>query len=101
MSFFEDFRNTSNYDSKKRPPVPVTPLEPLDKGFLRESTKELTMILSKEWTNEVERSSEIQIRMTSSVIQCKIHGIMVDVLYNPTVGANIMSASFVATYFDN
>jgi hypothetical protein len=60
------------------------------------------MILSKEWIDEAEHSSEeIQICMPSSVIQCKIHGIMVDVLDNPTVGANIMSASFAATYFDN
>ena len=26
---------------------------------------------------------------------------MVDVLYNPTVGANIMSASFASAYFGN
>jgi len=26
---------------------------------------------------------------------------MVDVVYNPTVGANIMSASFVSAYFGN
>ena len=26
--FFKDFRNTSNYTCQKRPPVPVTPLEP-------------------------------------------------------------------------
>jgi hypothetical protein len=55
--FFEDFRNTSNYACQKRPPVPVTPLEPLDKEFLRESIKELTMILGNEWIEEVERSS--------------------------------------------
>jgi hypothetical protein len=29
--FFKNFINTSNYACQKRPPVPVTPLEPLDK----------------------------------------------------------------------
>jgi hypothetical protein len=60
------------------------------------------MILSNEWTEEVERSSEeIQIHVPPSTVQCKIHGMMVEVLYNPTVRANIMSATFASTYFDN
>ena len=28
--FFKEFRNTSKYSSQKRPPVPITPLSPLD-----------------------------------------------------------------------
>jgi hypothetical protein len=55
---FEDFGNTSNYGCQKRPPVPVTPSEALDKEFLRESIKELTAIMSSEWSKEVEHSSE-------------------------------------------
>ena len=45
---FEDFGNTSNYSCQKKPPVPVTTLDPLDKEFLRESIKELTVIMSNE-----------------------------------------------------
>jgi hypothetical protein len=56
--FHEDFGNTSKYSYKKRPPIPVTPLDPIDKEFLRESIKELTAILSSEWVDEVENSSE-------------------------------------------
>jgi hypothetical protein len=43
MNFFEEFRNTSKYYQKK-PLVPVTPLELIDKESLRESIKELTAI---------------------------------------------------------
>ena len=34
-------------------------------------------------------------------IQCNIRDDRVDVLYNPTIGANIMSASFASSYFGN
>jgi hypothetical protein len=64
--------------------------------------KELTSILSNEWTEEVEHcSQEIQIHVPTSTIQCNIQDEQVDVLYNPTIGAYIMSASFASTYFDN
>jgi hypothetical protein len=55
---FEDFINTSNYGCQKRPPIPISPSEALDKEFLRESIKELTAILSSEWSKEGEHSSE-------------------------------------------
>jgi hypothetical protein len=82
---FKDFKNTSNYLCQRKPPVPATPLDPLDKDVLRESIKELTAIMSSEWVEEAEQSSEeIQIHIPFSTIHCKIHGIMVEVLYNPT-----------------
>ena len=80
LSYFEDelleeFRNTSKYSCQKKQPVPVTPLEPLDKESLRESIKVLTTIMSSEWVDEGECSSEeIQIRTPSSTIHCKIQG---------------------------
>ena len=46
-------------------------------------------------------SEEIQIHTPTSTIQCSIDRISVDVLYNPIVGANLMSASFAHTYFSN
>ena len=99
---FKEFRNTSKYSCQKRPPVLLTPLEPLDKESLRESIKELTAILSSEWVEEVERSSkEIHIHVPPSTICCKVLGTMVDVLYSPTVGANLMFASFASAYFGN
>ena len=55
--------------------------------------------MSSEWVDEVEHSSEeIQIWTPSLPIQCKVFRIMVDLLYNPIVGANLMSASFTCTY---
>jgi hypothetical protein len=88
-----------NYACQKRPPVPITPLEPLDKEFLRESIKELTAILNKEWAEEAESSfEEIRIHIPSSTIHCKVQGTCVDVLYNPSVGANVMSIAFASAY---
>jgi hypothetical protein len=99
---FKDFENTSNYSYQKRPPVPVTPLDPLDKEILKEIIRELTTIMSSEWAEEVEHSSrEIQIHTPSLPIQCRIYGTWVEALYNPIVGANLMSASFAHTYLGN
>jgi hypothetical protein len=56
--------------------------------------------MSREWIEEAELSSEeIHICTPSLTIQCKIHDDLVDVLYNSTVGVNIMSTSFVSAYF--
>jgi hypothetical protein len=100
--FHEDFGNTSKYSYKKRPPIPVTPIDPLDKEFLKESIRELTSILSSEWVEEAELSSEkIQICTPYLTIRRNFCDDLVDVLYNPTVGANVMSASFVSAYFGN
>jgi hypothetical protein len=55
---FEDFRNTSNYLCQKKPPVPITPLDPLDEDFRRENIKELIAVMSNEWVEQMEHSSE-------------------------------------------
>jgi hypothetical protein len=58
--------------------------------------------MSREWTEEAKHSfEEIQIHIPSLTIQCNIRDDMMDVLYNPTVGANIMSVSFATTYIGN
>ena len=72
---------------------------PAGQGILKETIKELTTIMSSEWVEEVEHSSEeIQIRTPSLPIQCRIYGTWVEVLYNLTVGANPMCASFALTH---
>jgi hypothetical protein len=88
------------YTCQKKPSVPVTPFDPLDKNFLKEFIKELMAIMSSEWLKEAKLSSEeIHICTPSSTIQCQLCKTLVDVLYNPTVRANLMSASFAHTYF--
>ena len=95
---FEEYGNTSRYTYKRRPPIPVTPDDALDSTTLTESIRELTTIMSTKWTTEGELSSEeIQIRAPSSSIRCKVNKDWMDVLYNPTVGANIMSKSFATS----
>nr|AAR89045.1 putative reverse transcriptase [Oryza sativa Japonica Group]ABF97688.1 retrotransposon protein, putative, unclassified [Oryza sativa Japonica Group] len=93
--FFEDYGNTSNYSCEKRPLTRVHSNDPLNKAMLKKTVKKLTTIMSNEWLREGELSSEsIQIRCPSSTIMCLIGGNLVRALYNPSVGANIMSATF-------
>jgi hypothetical protein len=67
--FFEDFKNTSKYGCQKRLPIPVTPPEPLSLDDLRKSIKELTGIMSTEWSQEGESpSEEIWILTPSSTV---------------------------------
>ena len=58
--------------------------------------------MSNEWVEEVEFSpKEIHIHAPSSTIQCKIGRSWENVLYNPTVGANLMSTSYALAYVGN
>jgi hypothetical protein len=57
--FDEDYGNSLNYFSKKKPLVPLTPTDPMELGFLRETVWELTSIMSNEWLREAELSSEV------------------------------------------
>nr|AAM74334.1 Hypothetical protein similar to putative retroelements [Oryza sativa Japonica Group]AAN34955.1 Putative retroelement [Oryza sativa Japonica Group]AAP53083.1 hypothetical protein LOC_Os10g18980 [Oryza sativa Japonica Group] len=79
--FDEEYGNTINYFSKRKPPVPLSPPDPMELGFLRETVRELTSIMSDEWLREAELSSE---GTTSSL--------------SPTVGANLVSESFAFAY---
>jgi hypothetical protein len=57
--FLEDFGNTSKYSCQKRSLVLVTPLDPLDDAFLKDSIRELTTIMSSEWVEEAKLSSKV------------------------------------------
>jgi len=97
---FKNLGNTSKYACQKRPPVPVTPSDPLDDLFIKKSVKEFIAIMSSKWVEEAELSSdEIQICTPSSTIHCSIGRTPIEVLYNPTVRANLMSESFAHAYF--
>lgn len=56
---FEDYGNTSNYSTKKRPPIPRSWNEPLEENFLKEMVHELSTIMSEEWLREAELSFKI------------------------------------------
>jgi hypothetical protein len=59
----------------------------------------LTSIYIDEWLREVELSPKvIWISSPFLPIQCQIRDTTVNSLNNPTVGANIMSDSFVLTF---
>jgi hypothetical protein len=96
---FEDYGNTSNYPHEKRPPVLLNPTGPLDKAFLKDIIKRLTAVMSSEWVQEGELLlEEIQIQTPSLTIPCFVQGTTVSALYNPTVGANIISSSFALSH---
>ena len=52
LDVFEDFGNTSRYFCQKRPPSPVTPTDPSEENFLRETIQELTTLINNEWLQE-------------------------------------------------
>jgi hypothetical protein len=98
---FTEYGNTSNYYSVRKPQelkkssLYKEPLDPFEEGFLKRTTKELVSIISNEWLEESELSSDaIHLGSPSTSIHCQIHRDPFEARYNPVVGVNIMSASF-------
>nr|ABA93457.1 hypothetical protein LOC_Os11g27360 [Oryza sativa Japonica Group] len=92
---FEDYGSPSNYSCQKSAPVLRSSPMPLKEILFKEMQQELTTIMRDEWLREVELSSEvIRINTPSLTITCLMREAMVQTLYNPTIGANIMSTIF-------
>jgi hypothetical protein len=97
--YFFEFGNTSNYHLIRKPqkskPHPEELLQFTEHAFLTKTMKNLASVLSHEWLEELELSSEvICLDSPSTSIQCQINLEPFKALYNPIVGVNIMSASF-------
>ena len=98
---FDEYGNTLNYHTMRRPQKSKEsssneePLDPSEEAFLKKTTKELVSIISNEWLEESELSSDV-IHLDSPSISnhCQINKTPFDALYNPVVGVNIMSTSF-------
>jgi len=62
---FDEYGNTSNYHTMRRPQKSrksssnVEPLYPSEEAFLKKTTKELVSIISNEWLDESEFSSDV------------------------------------------
>ena len=96
---FEDFGNTLRYFCQRRPSIPVTPTDPLDENYLRETIQELTTLISNEWLKEGESSlTPIHLNSPSSSLHCPLRDQDVEALYNPTVGANLMLDEFALAF---
>ena len=90
------------YPREKRPPVPKDPITPPDKASLREAVKGVTVVMNSEWIHEGEMSFEaIRIQTPLYTLPCFIQGTAVSAHYSPTVGANIMSASFALSHLSD
>ena len=64
--------------------------------------QELTMLISNVWLQEAELSlTPIHLNSPSSSFRCRLRDQNVDALYNPTVGANLMSDEFALAFLGN
>nr|CAD40117.1 OSJNBa0061C06.1 [Oryza sativa Japonica Group] len=100
--FDEDYGNTLNYFSKKKPLVPLPPPDPMELGFLIETVRELTSIMSDECLREAELSSEVtRINTAPRVLPCHLEGNDVVIQYSPTIVVNLISESFAFAYLSN
>jgi hypothetical protein len=76
---FIEYGNTSNYYSirksqeSKKSLLQKEPLDPSEEAFLKWTTKELVSIISNEWLEEAEFSSDmIRLDSPSTLIHCQI-----------------------------
>ena len=97
---FSEYGNTLNYHTMRRPQKPwkSSPHEeifdPSEEAFLKKTTKDLVSIISNEWLEESELSSDvIQLDSPSISIHYQIDKAPFNALYSPVVGVNIMSTS--------
>ena len=87
--------HTVRRPQKSRKSLDKEPLDPSEEAFLKKTTKELVSIISNEWFEESELSSNmIRLDSPSISIRCQINKAPFNALYNLVVGINIMSASF-------
>ena len=95
---FADFGNISNYHSTNRPQNDHLSICLPTEYQLRE----LISVMSSEWLEESEFSSDV-IRLDTPPITicCAYDSNHFDALYNPVVGINIMSESFALKLFKN
>jgi len=95
---YADFGNISNYHSIDRPQNGHFSICLPSEHELRE----LISVMSSEWLEESELSSDV-IRLDTPPITicCAYDSNHFDALYNPVVGTNIMSKSFALKLFKN
>ena len=101
-----DFGNNSNYYAIRKSLAPSAPNQhlpdPTEEKFLKNTMKELTIIVSNEWLGEFKLSPKvIRLDSPSTSIRCQIHKTSFDALYNSVVGVNLMSKSFAHTLPEN
>jgi hypothetical protein len=103
---FSYYGNTSKYHKEKGPRKHTSfsheKIDPFEQTFSREHTLDLACIMSGEWLEELELSSDVvHLDSPSIPIQCTINGTLFDALYNPVVGIIIMALSFFHQFIKN
>ena len=93
---FEDIGSITNFPRERR-------VEPIDQApdkeeleYQREYLGRLSAIMSREWLDEAEASTEV-VKMPGKTrrIYCEILGIDAEIGYDPSLGINIISSSMV------
>jgi hypothetical protein len=95
---FSNFGNVINHHSIKKPQNHHNhlrkSLNPSEDISYRITSAELVSVISSEWLEESELSSDVfRLDSPSLPIHCSIDSNHIDALYNPVVGINIMSIS--------
>jgi hypothetical protein len=95
---FSDFGNIMNYYSINKPQNHHNhlreSLNPSEDISYRNTSAELVSVISSEWLEELELSSDvIRLDSPSLPIWCSFNSDHIDALYNPVVDINIMSIS--------
>jgi hypothetical protein len=95
---FFDFGNVMNYYSIKKPQNHHShhreSLNPSEDISYRSTSAKLVLVISSEWLEESELSSDvIRLDSPSLSIRCSFNFDHIDALYNPVVGINIMYVS--------
>jgi len=98
---FEDFGNAANYPLQVKP-YSKQPIDPPDETLCRKNLQELSTIMSHEWTMEAEIAENVlRIDGTPDVVHCQIGGRDTAAFYDPSVGLNMISSSFLARSLPN
>ena len=93
---FEDFGNVKNYPLQAKPSSRQH-FDLSDEELSHEDLQDLFAILSHEWTMEAEVAENVlRIDGASDSVHCQIRGRDIEALYNPIIGLNLISTSFIA-----
>jgi hypothetical protein len=98
---YKDYGNARHYHIHAIQSIDQSP-KPPDETSYRKSLQELSAILRHEWTAEVEATDNILYSdYHVTTMKCQIRGRHILALYDPTVGLNMISSSYLARNFPN
>ena len=88
---FQDFGNVSNYPLKRRVDHDIQSPDPNKLEQQKEILGNLSAVISREWPDEAEASTEV-VKMPTKLrwIICNVMGMDGEIGYDPSLGINII-----------